>query len=101
PHADRDVAVHAVAFPAEERVLHDSRADDQITTRPPERAGIAFAGDADLRAGIDPRGHRDADRLDHSPHAAAHTPRASALPHRAPCPTPRAAPEPPGGEPAG
>src|SRR5262249_14292606 len=94
PHADRDVAVHTVALPVEERMLPDSGADDQIPTRPTERAGIAFVGDPDLRTGIDPGRHRDADRLYHPPHATAHAGATPTLPPASAGPPRRASREP-------
>ena len=40
----------------EERVLSDTRADDQIAPRPAERAGVALTRHTELRAGVDAGG---------------------------------------------
>src|SRR5262249_60277304 len=53
PHADRDIAVHAVALALEERVLPDPRAHDQIATVPAERPRVSLASHATLLARVE------------------------------------------------
>src|SRR5437016_4604520 len=77
PYADWDLAMHAVALAAKERVLSDPCADDQIATRSSEWTGIPFPGDANLRSGVDAGGHADDDRFDDAADTAAEARRAS------------------------
>src|SRR5439155_219282 len=77
PYADWDLAMHAVALAAKERVLSDPCADDQIATGSSEWTGIPFPGDANLRSGVDAGGHADEDRFDDAADTAAEARRAS------------------------
>src|SRR5439155_3275033 len=71
PHADGDLAVYAVTFALEMRMLAHPRTDDEIAARSPERPRAAFALHANLRARIDARRDVDGDGSGHPPHAAA------------------------------
>src|SRR5262245_35669113 len=73
PHADRNLAVDALAFPGEEGMRLDARAHDEIAAGPAERPRASFARQTDLGAVVDARRDRDRHGLDRSSDATPRT----------------------------